>query len=174
MIKIWITGTYFNCIMFMVASSVVLTVVVLNYHHRTADIHEMPQWVSWVHLSSLAKVTWTHFKYSQGIMPWMYGIQIQTLFSKDYGIHINSYIFLINIRIPNSSLERRFQRFFLKTPFYLSRIFWFLVKRNLYNGQEKSIPPLVIIFIVITLIIKNINLRHTTFNQGSVQYLILY
>nr|CAH7721852.1 unnamed protein product [Callosobruchus chinensis] len=39
-------GTYFNCIMFMVASSVVLTVVVLNYHHRTADIHEMPQWVS--------------------------------------------------------------------------------------------------------------------------------
>lgn len=41
-----ITGTYFNCIMFMVASSVVLTVVVLNYHHRTADIHEMPQWVN--------------------------------------------------------------------------------------------------------------------------------
>lgn len=40
------TGTYFNCIMFMVASSVVLTVVVLNYHHRTADIHEMPDWVS--------------------------------------------------------------------------------------------------------------------------------
>jgi len=32
--------------MFMVASSVVLTVVVLNYHHRTADIHEMPPWVS--------------------------------------------------------------------------------------------------------------------------------
>ena len=27
-------GTYFNCIMMMVASSVVLTVVVLNYHHR--------------------------------------------------------------------------------------------------------------------------------------------
>ncbi|XP_057371245.1 acetylcholine receptor subunit alpha-type acr-16-like [Daphnia carinata] len=38
-------GTYFNCIMFMVASSVVLTVVVLNYHHRRAEMHEMPPWV---------------------------------------------------------------------------------------------------------------------------------
>nr|BBE49563.1 nicotinic acetylcholine receptor alpha6 subunit 4 [Nilaparvata lugens] len=46
-------GTYFNCIMFMVASSVVLTVVVLNYHHRTADIHEMPNWVKSVFLQWL-------------------------------------------------------------------------------------------------------------------------
>ncbi|XP_065356520.1 neuronal acetylcholine receptor subunit alpha-7 [Calliphora vicina] len=46
-------GTYFNCIMFMVASSVVLTVVVLNYHHRTADIHEMQPWIRSVFLQWL-------------------------------------------------------------------------------------------------------------------------
>ena len=38
-------GTYFNCIMFMVASSVVTTIMILNYHHRLADTHEMPEWV---------------------------------------------------------------------------------------------------------------------------------
>ena len=31
--------------MFMVASSVVTTIMVLNYHHRLADTHEMPEWV---------------------------------------------------------------------------------------------------------------------------------
>ncbi|XP_076234430.1 nicotinic acetylcholine receptor alpha7 subunit isoform X2 [Calliopsis andreniformis] len=38
-------GTYFNCIMFMVASSVVSTILILNYHHRCADTHEMSEWV---------------------------------------------------------------------------------------------------------------------------------
>jgi len=38
-------GTYFNCIMFMVAASVVTTIMVLNYHHRLVDTHEMPHWV---------------------------------------------------------------------------------------------------------------------------------
>jgi hypothetical protein len=32
--------------MFMVASSVVTTIMILNYHHRQADTHEMPAWVS--------------------------------------------------------------------------------------------------------------------------------
>ncbi|XP_050425041.1 neuronal acetylcholine receptor subunit alpha-7-like isoform X1 [Adelges cooleyi] len=38
-------GTYFNCIMFMVASSVVSTIMILNYHHRNADTHVMAKWV---------------------------------------------------------------------------------------------------------------------------------
>ena len=32
--------------MFMVASSVVTTIMILNYHHRQADTHEMPSWVN--------------------------------------------------------------------------------------------------------------------------------
>ncbi|XP_022915095.1 neuronal acetylcholine receptor subunit alpha-7 [Onthophagus taurus] len=43
-------GTYFNCIMFMVASSVVSTILILNYHHRNADTHEMSSWVKVVFL----------------------------------------------------------------------------------------------------------------------------
>ena len=31
--------------MFMVASSVVTTIMVLDYHHRLVDTHEMPDWV---------------------------------------------------------------------------------------------------------------------------------
>ena len=38
-------ATYFNAIMFMVAASVVTTILVLNYHHRHADTHQMPEWV---------------------------------------------------------------------------------------------------------------------------------
>ncbi|XP_022237264.1 neuronal acetylcholine receptor subunit alpha-7-like isoform X3 [Limulus polyphemus] len=49
-------GTYFACTMVMVAFSVVMTVVVLNYHHRNSDTHEMPRciksiflvWLPWV------------------------------------------------------------------------------------------------------------------------------
>ena len=40
-----LSGTYFNCIMFMVASSVVTTIMILNYHHRLSDTHKMPNWV---------------------------------------------------------------------------------------------------------------------------------
>lgn len=43
-------GTYFNCIMFMVASSVVSTILILNYHHRNADTHEMSAWIKVVFL----------------------------------------------------------------------------------------------------------------------------
>ena len=48
-------GTYFSCMMIMVASSVVCTILVLNYHHRTAVDEGMPiwfrklfmQWIPW-------------------------------------------------------------------------------------------------------------------------------
>nr|XP_018900425.1 PREDICTED: neuronal acetylcholine receptor subunit alpha-7 [Bemisia tabaci] len=46
-------GTYFNCIMFMVASSVVLTVLVLNYHHRTPENHKMSGFVQKLFLEYL-------------------------------------------------------------------------------------------------------------------------
>merc|ERR1719295_824981 len=46
-------GTYFNCIMFMVASSVVSTIMILNYHHRLADTHEMPNWIRCIFLQWL-------------------------------------------------------------------------------------------------------------------------
>ena len=41
-----VSATYFNAIMFMVAASVVTTILILNYHHRKTETHEMPQWVS--------------------------------------------------------------------------------------------------------------------------------
>ena len=44
-LNILFAATYFNAIMFMVAASVVTTILVLNYHHRMADNHEMPEWV---------------------------------------------------------------------------------------------------------------------------------
>merc|ERR1719412_2195895 len=52
-LQIPLLGTYFNCIMFMVASSVVSTIMILNYHHRLADTHEMPGWVQTVFLQWL-------------------------------------------------------------------------------------------------------------------------
>ncbi|KAJ8667416.1 hypothetical protein QAD02_009079 [Eretmocerus hayati] len=39
--------------MFMVASSVVLTVLVLNYHHRKPDNYEMPSWTKTIFLQWL-------------------------------------------------------------------------------------------------------------------------
>jgi len=46
-------GTYFNFIMGMVASSVLLTVLVLNYHHRHPETHDMPTWIKRVFLQWL-------------------------------------------------------------------------------------------------------------------------
>ncbi|KAH1023170.1 hypothetical protein HUJ04_012426 [Dendroctonus ponderosae] len=53
-------GTYFNCIMFMVASSVVSTILILNYHHRNADTHIMSPWFKLVFLIWLPKCLYMH------------------------------------------------------------------------------------------------------------------
>lgn len=41
-----IIALYFGSIMVMVAFSVVMTVVVLNFHHRSTETKEMGYWVS--------------------------------------------------------------------------------------------------------------------------------
>ena len=40
------SGMYFACVMLMTALSVAFTILVLNYHHRSPDTHDMPTWVS--------------------------------------------------------------------------------------------------------------------------------
>ena len=50
---ILLAGMYFSCIMFMVSSSCITTILILNYHHRLADTHEMPGWVQTVFLQWL-------------------------------------------------------------------------------------------------------------------------
>ena len=42
-LNILFVATYFNAIMFMVAASVVTTILVLKYHQRMADTHKMPE-----------------------------------------------------------------------------------------------------------------------------------
>ena len=42
--------------MFMVAASVVTTILVLNYHHRMADTHDMPDWVRLAKYARLGKI----------------------------------------------------------------------------------------------------------------------
>ena len=69
-----ISATYFNAIMFMVAASVVTTILVLNYHHRQADTHEMPEWVSYpcsffVFYLSVTK-TWCMYLRTWEESPW--------------------------------------------------------------------------------------------------------
>ena len=41
-----IAGVYFACVMIMCTISVTTTVIVLNFHHRSPEMYEMPGWVS--------------------------------------------------------------------------------------------------------------------------------
>jgi len=38
-------GTYFGMMMLMCALSMIMTIVVLNLHHRSPEMYEMPDWV---------------------------------------------------------------------------------------------------------------------------------
>ena len=51
-----IIGTYFHCIFFMVFSSVVTTIMILNFHHRLANTHKMPNWVRCIFLKWIPRV----------------------------------------------------------------------------------------------------------------------
>ncbi|XP_022915309.1 neuronal acetylcholine receptor subunit alpha-7 isoform X7 [Onthophagus taurus] len=104
-------GTYFNCIMFMVASSVVLTVVVLNYHHRTADIHEMPQWIKTVFLQWL---------------PWILGMSRP-------GKKITRKTILMNSRMKELELKERSSKSLLANVLDIDDDF-----RNLPGGNNAS------------------------------------
>ena len=46
---LFFTAIYFSCVMLMNSASVGFTVLVLVYHHRTANTHTMPKIVSIYH-----------------------------------------------------------------------------------------------------------------------------
>ena len=76
-----VSGTYFNCIMFMVASSVVTTIMILNYHHRQADTHEMPSWVSSSSSRALSRSKYTRSYSGFVIIPSAVCLYLSELFS---------------------------------------------------------------------------------------------
>nr|AHC70333.1 nicotinic acetylcholine receptor [Schistosoma mansoni] len=49
-------GIYFSCTMFMCSLSIVFTVLVLNYHHRSADCVSVPAWIRNIVNTYLAKL----------------------------------------------------------------------------------------------------------------------
>jgi hypothetical protein len=90
--------------MMMVASSVVLTVVVLNYHHRTAETHVMPMWVRSVFLQWLpwilrmhrkgTKITLETMRRNQSLLK----MEKETSISTSNGVHINDYLRSVRLR----------------------------------------------------------------------------
>lgn len=83
-----IIGTYFACIMIMVAFSVVMTVVVLNYHHRNQETTEMPAVIKTVFL------VW---------MPWLLRMERQ-------GQKITRRRLLLNSKMKELELKERSSR----------------------------------------------------------------
>ena len=67
--------------MFMVASSVVTTIMILNYHHRQADTHEMPSWVSSSSSRALSRSKYTRSYSGFVIIPSAVCLYLSELFS---------------------------------------------------------------------------------------------
>jgi len=51
-----VLGIYFGVVMLMCALSMIMTIVVLNLHHRSPEMYEMPDWVRAVRSSSVRLV----------------------------------------------------------------------------------------------------------------------
>ena len=110
------SGTYFNFIMGMVASSVLLTVLVLNYHHRHPDTHNMPTWVSQSYLIIvLSSTPWAfyclkvlNFTHWQMIVKTIYDFYCYHAAIRIFERHRN--IAIIGLRILLSSLKDSIMR----------------------------------------------------------------
>ena len=81
-----LAGTYFTAIMFMVASSCVTTIMILNYHHRMADTHEMPDWVAVVFLQ---------------VHTYAYTVQCLEIYFKEYQKYYDTTIIIQKIYVSS-------------------------------------------------------------------------
>nr|XP_040565965.1 neuronal acetylcholine receptor subunit alpha-7-like [Lepeophtheirus salmonis]XP_040565967.1 neuronal acetylcholine receptor subunit alpha-7-like [Lepeophtheirus salmonis] len=51
-----LVGIYFSCIMIMIASSVICSILVINYHHRLTEYGDMPKWFRFIFFKVLPKI----------------------------------------------------------------------------------------------------------------------
>ena len=51
-----VVGVYFAAVMIMCTISVIMTVLVLNFHHRKPDMYRMSPWVHYYYYLSLIHI----------------------------------------------------------------------------------------------------------------------